>query len=154
MIEKLRKFLQGSRESSGEATDEAGGSGARVAVAALLVEMARADFNEAPEERQAIRRLLERHFSMEKSQAEALLGLGGQRADEAVSLQEFTREIHETFDPARKLHVLEMLIRTALADGEIDMYERHLLGKIADLIYVPRADYVTLMDRILAETTQ
>ena len=45
-----------------------------------------------------------------------------------------------------------MLIRTALADGEIDKYERHLLGKIADLIYVPRADYVTLMDRILAGT--
>jgi uncharacterized tellurite resistance protein B-like protein len=152
MIEKLRKFLQGARENSGEAADEAGEWSARVAVAALLVEMARADFNEAPEERQAIRRLLERHFSIEKAQAEELLGLGGKKADEAVSLQKFTREIHEAFDPARKLHVLEMLIRTALADGEIDMHERHLLGKIADLIYVPRADYVTLMDRILAET--
>lgn len=152
MIERLRKFLQGTREDSGAGADEAGESAARVAVAALLVEMARADFNEAPEERQAIRRLLASHFSMEKTQAEELLGLGGKKADEAVSLQQFTREIHEAFDPARKLHVLEMLIRTALADGEIDMYERHLLGKIADLIYVPRADYVTLMDRILAET--
>lgn len=150
MIERLRRFLQSALDSSDEAADS-GESGARVAVAALLVEMARADFNEAPEERQAIRCLLETHFSLEKSQAEELLGMGGKKADEAVSLQEFTREIHETFDPAQKLRVLEMLVRTALADGEIDKFERHLLGKIADLIYVPRADYVTMMDRILAE---
>lgn len=150
MIERLRRFLQSARDSSDETADS-GASDARVAVAALLVEMARADFNEAPEERQAIRRLLGTHFSLEKSQAEELLGMGGKKADEAVSLQEFTREIHETFDPAQKLRVLEMLVRTALADGEIDKFERHLLGKIADLIYVPRADYVTMMDRILAE---
>jgi len=150
MIERLRRFLQSTRDSSDEAGDP-GASAARVAVAALLVEMARADFNEAPEERQAIRWLLETHFSLEKSQAEELLGMGGKKADEAVSLQEFTREIHDTFDPAQKLRVLEMLVRTALADGEIDKFERHLLGKIADLIYVPRADYVTMMDRILAE---
>ena len=152
MIEKLRRFLQTALERSEETAGDNGESGARVAVAALLVEMARADFNEAPEERQAIRRLLEMKFSLEKAQAEDLLGLAGKKADEAVSLQEFTREIHESLDPAQKLHVLEMLIRTALADGEIDKYERHLLGKIADLIYVPRADYVTLMDRILAGT--
>jgi len=150
MIGKLRKFLQTALERPGE-TAEGEASSARVAVAALLVEMARADFTVMPEERQAIRRLLEGHFSLEKGQAETLLGLGGQRADEAVSLQEFTREIHETFDQEQKLHVLEMLVRTALADGQIDKHERHLLGKIADLIYVPRADYVTLMDRILAE---
>jgi uncharacterized tellurite resistance protein B-like protein len=151
MIGKLRKFLQSTLDSAPEADEAAGETGVRVAVAALLVEMARADFIEAPEERRAIRQLLEAHFALEKSQAEELLGLGGQRADEAVSLQEFTREIHESLDPAKKLRVLEMLIRIALADGEIDKYERHLLGKIADLIYVPRAEYVTLMDRLVAE---
>ncbi len=151
MIGKLREFLRSALEDTGEAPEEARQTGVRVAVAALLVEMARADFTEAPEERQVIRQLLESHFFLEKSQAEDLLGLGGQRADEAVSLQEFTREIHESFDPGQKLLVLEMLIRIALADGEIDKYERHLLGKIADLIYVPRAEYVTLMDRLLAE---
>ncbi len=150
MIGKLRKFLETALERPAETADK-DDSGTRVAVAALLVEMARADFVVAPEERQAIGRLLESQYSLERSQAEALLGLGGRRADEAVSLQEFTREIHESLDPEQKLRVLEMLIRTALADGEIDKHERHLLGKIANLIYVPRADYVTLMDRILAE---
>ena len=149
MIEKLRRFLRTRIEEAGE--PESADAGCRVAVAALLVEMARADFDETPQERQAIRRLLETHFSLEQEEAEELLGLGGREADEAVSLQAFTREIHETLDPDRKLQVLEMLVRTALADGEIDMYERHLLGKIADLIYVPRAEYVTLMERVQSE---
>ena len=151
MIARLRKFLQVALEKSGETPEEDRKPEARVAIAALLVEMSRADFVEAPEERRLIRRLLEEQFLLEKSQAEELLGLADDRADRAVSLQEFTREIHESLGLADKLRFLEMLMRIALADGRMDEHERHLLGKIADLIYVPKADYVTLRDRILGE---
>ena len=78
-----------------------------------------------------------------------MLGLADARADAAVSLQEFTREIHETLGIKEKLRILEMLLNVALADGRLDKHERHLLGKVADLLYVPRADYVTLKDAVL-----
>jgi uncharacterized tellurite resistance protein B-like protein len=42
-----------------------------------------------------------------------------------------------------------MLLKVALADGRLDKHERHLLGKVADLLYVPRADYVTLKDAVM-----
>jgi uncharacterized tellurite resistance protein B-like protein len=151
VITRLRKFLHTAFEASPEGEESERGQDARVAIAALLVEMSRADFLESPEERQAIRELLASHFSLEKPQAEALLGLAHEKADQAVSLQQFTREIHESLSMEEKLRFLDMLMRIALADGHMDKHERHLLGKIADLIYVPKADYVTLRDRILAE---
>jgi uncharacterized tellurite resistance protein B-like protein len=151
VITKLKQYLQNAFEASPEEEKEDGDAGVRVAIAALLVEMSRADFIESPEERQAIRELLASHFSLEKPQAETLLGLAHEKADQAVSLQHFTREIHESLSLAEKLRFLDMLMRIALADGHMDKHERHLLGKIADLIYVPKADYVTLRDRILAE---
>ena len=151
VITRLRRFLQTAFEPLPEAEEADRDEAVRVAVAALLVEMSRADFVEAPEERRAIRELLESHFSLQKPQAEELLGLAHEKADQAVSLQHFTREIHESLSAEEKLRFLEMLMRIALADGHMDKHERHLLGKIADLIYVPKADYVTLRDRILAE---
>ena len=151
MITRLRRLLQTAFEPLPAAEEADRDEAVRVAVAALLVEMSRADFVEAPEERRAIRELLESHFSLQKPQAEELLGLAHEKADQAVSLQHFTREIHESLSAEEKLRFLEMLMRIALADGHMDKHERHLLGKIADLIYVPKADYVTLRDRILAE---
>ncbi len=154
MIVKLRRFLQSAlaRPEDADDVDDAGNRPAvRVAMAALLVEMSRADFVESPEERQVIRRLLEERFALERQEAERLLTLADEQADRAVSLQEFTREIHECLGTSDKLRFLEMMMRIALADGHLDKHERHLLGKIADLLYVPKADYVTLRDRVLAE---
>ncbi|MDH4031918.1 MAG: TerB family tellurite resistance protein [Chromatiales bacterium] len=149
MIDRLQEFL---RSALGNAAPEEASSdehGVRVAMAALLVEMARADFIEDEEERCALLGLLRAHFSLEKHEAEELLGLADRQADRAVSLQEFTAEIHAALTLPQKLKFLEMLIRVALADGRLDKHERHLLGKIADLIYIPHADYVGLRDRIL-----
>lgn len=151
VITKLRKFLQTALDNAEQPKDDDSESKVRVAIAALLVEMSRADFVESPEERQAIRGLLESHFSLERKDAEELLGMAHDHADQMVSLQQFTREIHESLGMPEKLRFLEMMMRIAMADGHLDMHERHLLGKIADLIYVPKADYVTLRDRILAE---
>ncbi len=149
MIERLRGLFKGLVGESGAGEAGADDETVRVAVATLLVEMARADFVQDESERRVLAELLGSHFELEKHQAEELLGLADARADAAVSLQEFTREIHETLGIKEKLRILEMLLKVALADGRLDKHERHLLGKVADLLYVPRADYVTLKDAVL-----
>lgn len=151
MIEKLNVFFKSLIGETAAEEQEQDDHLARVAVAALLVEMTRADFVEDPSERGVVLGLLKSHFSLEKHEAEELLGLADARADHAVSLQEFTREIHESLGSVEKLRILEMLVRVALADGRLDKHERHLLGKVADLLYIPRADYVTLKDAVLRE---
>jgi uncharacterized tellurite resistance protein B-like protein len=150
MLDDLKRFLDqafagGSAEDAGQADP----AQIRLAIAALLVEMSRADQVVDEDERAVVARLLRGHFMIEKAEVEHLLSLADERADAAVSLHEFTRAVHENLSDPQKHRFLEMLLEVALSDGHFDKHERHLLSKVADLIYVRRSDYNRIVDRAL-----
>jgi uncharacterized tellurite resistance protein B-like protein len=152
MLDDLKRFLDQTFGAGGD--DEAGAEDPaklRVAIAALLVEMSRADYEVDEEERATVEHLLRDHFLIEQTEAESLLSIADERADQAVSLHEFTRAVHENLSDPQKHRLLEMLLRVALSDGHFDKHERHLLSKISDLIYVRRADYNRIVARLLDE---
>lgn len=149
MLKKLRELLAAAPADDAGPVDET--RGLRVATAALLVEMSRADFAESGAEREEILRVLESHFSLDVGDARALLERASARADESVSLHEFTRLLHDQLSHEEKLQIVEMLWRVALADAELDKYEDYLVRKIAELLYVPHVDLVRLKHRVLGE---
>ena len=152
MLDDLKRFLDQTFGAGGD--DEAGAEDPaklRVAIAALLVEMSRADYEVDEEERATVEHLLRDHFLIEQTEAESLLSIADERADQAVSLLEFTRAVHENLSDPQKHRLIEMLLRVALSDGHFDKHERHLLSKVSDLIYVRRADYNRIVARLLDE---
>lgn len=150
MLKRLRDMLAGADESAGgEPLDEE--RALRLATAALLVEMSRADFSERSAERGEILRALRDHFGLDLEAAERLLEQGSTRADRAVSLYEFTSLLHEQLDVAEKQKIVEMLWRVALADARLDKYEDHLVRKVAELLYVSHSDLMRLKHRVLGE---
>ncbi len=114
----------------------------QLATAALLIEMTRADHDVKSVERRAVTQAVQRAFELDASQTEELLALAEVEADTATSLYEFTRLINRHFDAKQKEHIVELLWHVALADGEIDKYEDHLVRKVADLIYVPHMAFI------------
>lgn len=48
----------------------------------------------------------------------------------------------------RKLRFIEQLWRVAMADGNIDIYEEHLVRELADLLYVPHTDLILAKHRV------
>lgn len=149
MLRKLRELLAaGPADGDGEVDQE---RALRVATAALLVEMSRADFAESATERDEILRVLAHHFAVDQADAESLLERAASRADSSVSLHEFTRLLHEQLQHDEKLAIVEMLWRVALADAELDKYEDYLVRKIAELLYIPHSDLMRLKHRVLGE---
>jgi uncharacterized tellurite resistance protein B-like protein len=141
MLDGLRKLLSSTVDTvAGTATTPR--DDVELATAALLIEMARADFTEEPVEFELIARLLEERFAMSGEEITALVEKAKARADHAVSLQEFTRLLHEHLDAREKIGVVEMLWRLSLADGRIDKHEEHLVRKVAGLLYVPDRDMI------------
>lgn len=124
----------------------------RLAAAALLIEMTRADHDVKGVERAAVARAVRRAFALGESETDELLALAEREADEATSLYEFTRLINRHLDPKQKEHLVELLWLVALADGEIDRYEDYLVRKVADLIHVPHMSFIrakhTAMERM------
>jgi uncharacterized tellurite resistance protein B-like protein len=143
MFSSIKRFFDANVMAATSAASPAEQEHAyQLATAALLIEMTRADHDVKGVERTAVGQALERAFELDSSETEELLTLAEQEADAATSLYEFTRLINRHFDPKQKEHIVELLWHVALADGEIDKYEDHLVRKVADLIYVPHLSFI------------
>lgn len=123
-----------------------------LAAAALLIEMARIDYAEAPEEIVQIAGLLRSHFGLGDPEVEELLNLAGEEADQMTSYFQFTTTINKECDIADKAHILKLLWQVAYADGKLDKYEHHMIRKIANLLYVPRETQVAARRAAQKET--
>ena len=143
MLRRLQRLLESRLGATADDADS-DETTLQLVTAALLVETARADFDDAPEELELVRRLIAGHFDLDETATHDLLASASERADDAVSLYEFTRDLNERLDESRKLRVLEMMWRVAHADGRIDKHEEHLLRRVADLLHLSHADFVRL----------
>lgn len=120
-----------------------------LATAALLLELARSDFSESPEEIEAIRHLLERRFGLKGEPLDTLIQEAQRRADQAVSLHEFTHRLNRELAEEDKLAIVEMLWRVSHADGRIDKHEEHLVQRIAGLLHVSDRDRVRMRLKVV-----
>lgn len=139
MLESLKRAL---RELVPDAAPEDEAHTREVAIAALLVEVSRADRDVHGHERALIEAVLHRHFAASEDQGRALLARAEAAAREAVSTYEFTRVLNETLSPGEKVWLLDRLWEVAWADGAVEKYEEALIRKVAGLLYVPHADLV------------
>jgi len=114
----------------------------RVAAAALMVEMCRADFDEAEVELDLARKLLTERYGLEAADAAELVKAAQKESDHSASLFRFTHLVNQHFQPAEKLELMSMLWDVAYADGRLDKHEDALMHKLADLLYVPLKDLI------------
>jgi len=141
MLRRLRHFMASVADPAGPQDPAAR---VRLAVAALLVEIARADHDEQAVEHAAISGLMARHFQLDTAAAEELLTEARTAVDDSVSLRQFTAPLHEALSYQEKLEIVAMLWQVALEDSSLDKYEDYLISKMADLLYVSRGDVVRL----------
>jgi uncharacterized tellurite resistance protein B-like protein len=114
----------------------------RLATAALLIEVGRADFNWHDQEMLSISRLLQKQFDLSREEVDELVELASEEVEYSVSYHDFTRLINQSFEYSQKCQLVEMLWQIAYADQNLDKYEEALIRKIADLIYVRHSDFI------------
>ena len=144
MLKKLKAIF-----SAADVPEDDSESKIRVSLAALLIEMARADFDQTDKENAQISALLAAHFTISKAEALELLDEAQIATNDAVSLHDFVRALHTTLTARERLKVIELLWQVALADNRLDKYEDHLVKKIADLMYVPASDVLRLKHAVI-----
>jgi uncharacterized tellurite resistance protein B-like protein len=120
----------------------------RIATALLLIEVARADFENDLAEGAAVVAEIRQFFSLDEAEARLLVSEAQSQADHAVSLQSFTRRLVEELSEAEKHAVVEMLWRVALADRRLDKHEDYVVRQVADLLYVKQTDLIRIRNRV------
>jgi uncharacterized tellurite resistance protein B-like protein len=110
----------------------------RSATAVLMLDVARSDnvFEESEYER--VLALVEKHFGMSPDDAAELVNAADEKAENLVSLHEFTQLLHNNLDESEKARIVGLLWKVAYADGRLDKYEDSLVRKISDLLHVSR----------------
>ena len=146
MIETLKRMFAGQPAAQGLLQQR---EPIELATAALLIELARSDFSESSTELDAIRQLLQKRFSLGAEAVEKLLGEAGRRADDAVSLHEFTHRLNTELPEHEKLGIVEMLWRVSHADGHIDKHEEQLIQRIAGLLHISDRDRLRLKLKVV-----
>ena len=147
MLKELRDILNNTLVRS-EAGTEDREHALRLATATLLVEVVRADHEEDLSEGEAVFGLLKEFFDLSEEETSLLVREAEQEADHSVSLQTFTRALHEQLSIDEKHSVIEMLWRVALADSKLDKHEDHLVRKVAGLLYVSHRDLIRIRNRV------
>ncbi len=142
MMSRIREFFDAAIDKQSASADPAHNEQAlRLATAALLMEISRADTEVTAEERDEVAAAIHQVFELDDQQVEELLRLAEVEVEHSTSLYQFTRLVDERFSPAQKKQIVELMWRVGAADGHLDKYEKHLVWRISDLLHVPHADF-------------
>ena len=149
MLKNLREMLNRSLSASAETYPEDREHALRLATATLLIEIVRADYQENLTENEVVFAELQRRFGLTEDEVTLLMKEAEKEADHSVTLQGFTRLLHERLSLEEKHEVIEMLWRVALADDHLDKHEDYLVRKVADLLYVSHSDLIRIRNAVM-----
>jgi len=135
VLKSLRKLVKTPVKS--EANDD---QELKLAAATLMFEMIRSDGQVDRVELDQMGALLQREFKLGEEELAQLFKQAEDTAQNAISLQGFTREICDNWGNEKRLKLLEYLWMLALADERVDPHERHLVRKVAGLLYLNDAE--------------
>lgn len=151
MLKRIQTFfnqqIMASSQTRGGEHDE---HALKLATAALLLEVTRADYEVLDVERQTVEAAVRKVFDLTEAETRELTELAEQEVESAVSLYQFTALINQHFSPQEKIRIVEMLWQVVFADGHMDSHEEAMVRKIAELIYVPHRDFIRTKHQIEA----
>ena len=97
MLASLRSFFEQRIAERSEESQAAADERARLAAAALLIEVVRSDEQVSPEERDALLEAARRKFGIDGESAQPLIALAEVEAREAHDYYQFTSKINVSF---------------------------------------------------------
>lgn len=142
MLASLRSFFEQRIAERPEESQAAADERARLAAAALLIEVVRSDEQVSPEERDALLEAARRKFGIDGESAQQLIALAEVEAREAHDYYQFTSKINASFPVERKLRLIDELWRVAFADDAVHRHEEHLIRRVADLLHIPHSAFI------------
>lgn len=114
----------------------------KVATAALLVEIAKADGDFSGDERKRIIDLMKKDYDLDDECVNELLALSEQKVKDSVSIYEFSSVINESFTQQEKLDLIKNLWWIIYEDGKLDSHEDRLIKIIGSTMNLEHKDVI------------
>lgn len=134
MLEAIKSLFRSTMLPAADAEPTVRDRDLRRAACALLLELAYADDEFTPEERQHLERAVRRHFNLDHAQADELLHRAERARQQATDLWQFTSLIREHYSPGQKMVLAEIMWGLVFSDGELSSREDQLMRKVSHLL--------------------
>jgi uncharacterized tellurite resistance protein B-like protein len=144
MIKRLLNQVVDTISARETAQGEGREAALRLATAVLMIDVAQADYVFDEVEFDQVLKLIEQHFDLSPEEAAELVNEAGEKADDIVSVHDFTKLLHDYLTEDEKAQIVALLWSIAYADGRLDKFEDSLVLKISDLLYVSRGRVMRL----------
>lgn len=116
----------------------------RVAAAALLIHIGGIDGVFSTAERDTLRDILRRRFSLDDASIDALIDEASAVEREAIDLYGFTAKLNRVLDDAGRERMVASMWDVVFADGRATEFESNLIWRAADLLGVSRETRIAL----------
>lgn len=114
----------------------------KTAVAALLIEVMRADNDLQADEQHTLSLTLKKYFELTDEAVHELTEHASARLDEAIDYFQFSKQINSQCSAQQRIEIVELLWRLAYSDGELDPQEEYVIRRVANLLYVTHVDFI------------
>ena len=135
MLNTFKQFIK-YRFSDNNALSAPNSHDIALAAATLMFEVVKSDSDIDLFENQQMAEQLRKQFDLTHEEIAELIALAEDVSDKSISLQGFTRQLCDNWNNSQRCELIKDLWIIALADGKIDAHERHVIRKIAALLYV------------------
>ncbi len=153
MVSAIRQFFENYIKSPAEVADRVSEHSLRIATAALLIEMMRADSEITEVERDTISKTIQSKFELTDKETHELIKLAEEEIWQATGYFQFTSLINNGFSHEQKKIIIEHLWEIAFADAALDKHEEHMVRKISGLIHVSHKDFIDAKLRVRKRLT-
>jgi len=143
MIGSIKRFFDEKLKPDERVTErKATDRNLKLATAALLIEVTRADSDIKDSEKKMVATAVRKTFSLDAGETATLIEMAEQEVNESVSFYQFTELINKGFSYEEKRHIVELLWRVVFVDEEMEKHEEHLVRRIAGLLHVEHKDFI------------
>jgi uncharacterized tellurite resistance protein B-like protein len=139
MLDAIRRLFGDNTSSVSPAHEDDAPPDVRLAACALLLELAHVDGDFSDVERARISEVLQRHFDVDATGAQALMDEAYVASRKSVDDFTFTRQLVKGYTLAQRLVLAELMWQVVLADGELAERESYLMRKLANLLQLEPA---------------
>lgn len=113
-----------------------------LAVAQLLLEIARSDLSVTVNEMLIVRRHLSQAYGLSEIQLDELIAQAEAHVEKSVSLHDTVKLVNDRLSAEEKAGLVRALWQVAYADQRLDIHEEALLRRLADLLHVPHNIFI------------
>ena len=114
----------------------------QIATCVILLEVAKSDDEFCSIEKATIGKILKKEFDISDEAIEELLEIAHMKREESIDLWQFTHLINENYSKEEKKEIVEAAWKVIYADEKLDMYEDHLVHKLARLLQLDHRELI------------